>query len=777
MDTSVKADSVKLRYRLLVCGVVQGVGFRPYVYRLADKHGLAGFVLNGATGVIVEVEGISNKLEMFLSALTAQAPPLVRISEVTRIDIPPQGSTGFHIRESDQVRTAFTLVPPDICICEECLAEMRNPLDRRYEYPFTNCTNCGPRYSIIEDVPYDRRKTTMAEFVMCDACQREYDSPEDRRFHAQPNACAICGPALELVIVNGQVEKQLDSRTVLEEAASILLSGRIVALKGLGGYQLACDARQQVAVEELRRRKNRPDKPFAVMASDLAAIDNLCLVSNQERNLLSSHACPIILIGRLPRSPLAEAVCRKSFQIGVMLPYTPLHDLLFQALTRRDPEATALVMTSGNRSEEPILIDNDEAEKKLNSIADAFVHHNRRIHTRIDDSVLRVIEKESLVLRRARGYAPAPIWLGRGDSEILGCGAQQKSTFCLTKKGFGFLSQHLGDLENYETLQFYEETLERMQALFHVEPSIVAHDLHPGYLSTKFAMKFAAGQRVGVQHHHAHIASCMAEHGVDGPVIGVAWDGTGYGTDGTVWGGEFLVADFADFQRHGHLRTVLLAGNEAAIREPWRVAQSYLQDAFDDSVPGDLECWQSISSEKRSVVETMLQRRIHTIETSSCGRLFDAVASLVGLRQKVSFEGQAAIALEEIASSIEEGCYSFVLTEQSPTQVDLRLMIRQIVRNLQDGISVDRIAARFHNTLAAVIRHVCIEMREQYHLKRVCLSGGCFQNARLLRQSVSVLRAEGFEVLFHRTVPTNDGGISLGQAAIACELARQRKIT
>ncbi len=765
--------STTIRLQLRVRGVVQGVGFRPYVYNLARRHGLAGFVLNSPRGVFIEIEGDAAATEAFFAALPAEAPPLVRIDEIERTEMAAAGDTAFAIRESDAEGSAFALVPPDICACEACLEDTRDRANRRFEYPFTNCTNCGPRYSIILDVPYDRPMTTMAEFAMCAECRREYGDPENRRFHAQPNACPVCGPRL---MVAGAGEAEGTARGILERVADVLREGGIVAWKGLGGYQLACDARQADAAEELRRRKRRSEKPFAIMVGDVETAASLCFVSEQERAALESRERPIVLLRRRPEADLAEAVSPGNPTTGVMLPCTPMHDLLFRILRERWSAAAALIMTSGNISEEPIVIDNAEAEEQLAGIADAFAHHNRRIHTRVDDSVVRVVAGATMQMRRARGYAPVPVWLGRGEAEVLACGAQQKNTLCLTRAGFALPSQHLGDLENFETLRFFEETLERMSRLFHVRPTAVVHDLHPGYMSTQFAMRMEGVQRIGVQHHHAHIASCMAEHRLEGRVIGVAWDGTGFGTDGTIWGGEFLAADCLDFTRYARLRPVLLAGGDAAVREPWRVARSYLLDAYDGTMPEGAAWERMATPERLRIVDTMLRRRVNTIPTSSAGRLFDAVASLIRLRHTVSFEGQAAMMLEAAAeewSRDAEGAYSFAVGGRDPVEVDLRPMIREMVEDVERGHAQSRIAERFHRTLVEMIAEVCRRMREALQLSRVCLSGGCFQNALLLEGCVAQLRAEGFEVFFQREIPANDGGISLGQAAIACERIRQ----
>ncbi len=768
-------DTQNIRLQLQVRGVVQGVGFRPYVYNLARRHGLAGFVLNSPRGVFIEVEGYAATVDAFVAALAAEAPPLVKIARIDRLEIPLLGESGFAIRESGGGESAFALVPPDICVCDACLADTRDPGNRRHDYPFTNCTNCGPRYSIILDVPYDRPMTTMAEFVMCADCRREYENPEDRRFHAQPNACPVCGPHLVLAGVDGPVSLPTSTRGILEYVADRLRAGAIVAWKGLGGYQLACDARRSDAVNELRGRKRRSEKPFAIMVANAEVAETLCFVSEDERAALVSPERPIVLLRRRVDAELADGVSPGNPTTGVMLPCTPMHDVLFRLLRERWQSEPALIMTSGNVSEEPIVIEDAEAEDRLAGIADVFAHHNRRIHTRVDDSVVRVVAGQTMLLRRARGYAPHPIWLGRGEAEVLACGAQLKSTLCLTRAGFALPSQHLGDLENYETLRFFEETLERMRRLFHVTPTAVAHDLHPGYLSTQFALQQSDLQPIGVQHHHAHIASCMAEYHLDGRVIGVAWDGTGFGTDGTIWGGEFLVAGYTGFDRYARLRPVLLAGGDSGIREPWRVARSYLLDAFGESTLLDGRWSTTASADRIRIVDGMLRRRINTIPTSSAGRLFDAVASLVGLRHSVSFEGQAAMLLEAAAEIGPPSLppYEFAVTGSGSMEVDLRPMIREIVSELEGNRPASQIARRFHRTMVEVVTTVCRRIRKDLELNRVCLSGGCFQNALLLTGCLESLKEAGFEVFIQREVPANDGGISLGQAAVACELLRQ----
>jgi hydrogenase maturation protein HypF len=764
------------RVRLLVRGVVQGVGFRPYVYQLAGECALAGYVKNTPQGAEIEVEGAAEAVDAFLAALPRAGPPLMRIEHLKADEREPRGDTAFSIAESDVAQEAFAMVPADVCVCKACLRETHDPHDRRFEYPFTNCTNCGPRYSIIKDVPYDRAQTTMAAFQMCNECRREYESPSDRRFHAQPNACPVCGPRLELVLARERRQKQEGSgtREILEVVARLLLAGKIVAWKGLGGYQLACDARNGATVAELRQRKRRNEKPFAVMVANLGAAKHICGMSATECEILTGPERPIVLLAREPGGPLAEEIFCGIPSAGLMLPSTPMHDLLFRVLAEQARSDVPLVMTSGNRSEEPIAIEDEDALRSLDGVADAFVLHNRPIHTRVDDSVVRVFEGTPRVLRRARGYAPSPIWLGRGETEVLACGAQLKNTLCLTKNGYALMSQHLGDLENYETLEFFSQTLERMKRLFHAQPQVVTYDLHPGYLSTQFAMKLEAERRVGVQHHHAHVAACMVEHGLEGDVIGVAWDGTGLGTDGSIWGGEFLVANYIDFTRAAHLRPVLLAGGDRGVREPWRIARAYLLDAFDTIGTRGIVWQPPVAERSLRTLDVMLRKRIQVVETSSCGRLFDAVASLIGLRHVASFEGQAAMLLEAVAADSVNEAYDLTVWRPSgkPAQVDTRHMIRQITEDTARGVSVSVISARFHNALAEAALRVCEQIRSEQGLGRVCLTGGCFQNVRLLRGCAEPMRRAGFEVFFPSRVPVNDGGIALGQAAIACERLR-----
>lgn len=763
------------RRRITILGIVQGVGFRPFVHGLAEQSGLVGFVRNTSRGVIVEAEGEPAVLNAFCRSLSEQLPPLAEVIRFEVNKIPAVGDHGFTISQSLEETETSPLVPPDAATCDACVQDFINPGNRRYGYPFTNCTHCGPRYSIIHGIPYDRPTTSMAAFTMCPDCQAEYDNPEDRRFHAQPNACPECGPSLALVTAESMADRELrhfgsgcPSSLVLERARCLLKEGKILAIKGLGGFQLACDARNESAVSILRERKRRTGKPFALMARDLAAVQRLCVASQIDREALLSPPRPIVIMRRLPDAAVSPAVAPNNNTLGIMLPYTPLHHLLF-ADPGKPPMFDALVVTSGNLSEEPIVSRNEEAWPRLGSVADWFLIHNRDIHMRVDDSVVCTFEGEQRVLRRSRGYAPRPIELPFDLGSVLSCGAELKNTFCLTKGRFAILSQHIGDLENYETLVFFQQTLANLKRLFRIEPRVAAYDLHPLYLSSRFAMSLEGVEKVGVQHHHAHIASCMAENGLRDKVIGVAFDGTGYGTDGRIWGGEFLIADFAGFERHGHFRTVTLAGGDAAVREPWRAALGYLHDVFGSNLP-DLPLSETISPRHLSIAKIALRQRLNTFETSSCGRLFDAVASILNLRQVTTFEGQAAVELETVADETVTDAYPFTTSEGDLLELDFSPTIEEIVRAYASGGSIGSISARFHNTLANAINETCQRLRKTERLNRVCLSGGTFQNMFLLKRTLGRLRCSGFEVFLHRKVPPNDGGISLGQAVIASEL-------
>lgn len=763
------------RRQISIQGTVQGVGFRPFVHQLAREHGVSGLVRNTSLGVVVEAEGPASVLNAFCRALREQIPPPAEVSRIDVSQIPPVGDHSFHIDASSEEPEILALVPPDLATCDACVRDFTDIQNRRYGYPFTNCTHCGPRYSIIHNVPYDRSVTTMAAFEMCNSCQREYDDPGDRRFHAQPNACPVCGPSLALVRAGEESATAIFRPTeptlsVLRTVRHLLHEGNIVAVKGLGGFFLACDARNDVAVRALRDRKRRTEKPFALMARDIAAVEQLCVLSGADKNALLSAARPIVIVTRREASAVSAAVAPRNRTLGVMLPYTPLHHLLFGE-PGQPPEFDVLVMTSGNLSEEPIVSRNEETSR-LSNIADRFLFHNRDIHMRVDDSVVRTFEGRNRVLRRARGYVPRPIELLVDCNEILACGGELKNTFCLTQGRHAFLSQHIGDLENYESLVFFEETLANLKRLLGIEPRAVAHDLHPRYLSTQFAMKLSGLEKVGVQHHHAHIASCMAENRLRGPVIGVAFDGTGYGTDGNIWGGEFLLADFAHFERRAHFRNVLLQGGDAAVRQPWRSALSFLRETFGAQLP-DLPLWRAVPERTLSITRSALECRLNTVQTSSCGRLFDAVSSILNLRHEVTFEGQAAIDLEMATIEGASESYPLAVGDTDPMELDFRATIEAIVNDVKVGTPVGGVAARFHYTLASAIAETCRRIRKMDGSNRVCLSGGTFQNLLLLKGALRQLRESGFEVFWHSEVPPNDGGISLGQAVVANELLRR----
>jgi len=751
------------RVRVHIQGIVQGVGFRPFVYRLAHAHRLAGWVMNTPSGVILEAQGESDEVRHFLAGLEDQAPPLAAISAVQAEKIPLQVDQGFIIKASGGNGDAVQIAP-DGDVCVDCLQELFDPSDRRYRYPFINCTNCGPRYSIIQGVPYDRALTTMAPFELCAACRAEYEDPLHRRFHAQPNACPDCGPQLRQLDNQGrEVNGEPLSRTI-----ELLRAGKILAIKGLGGYHLAVDAGNAEAVAELRRRKQRDQKPFALMTSDLATLETFALCDATAARLLQGPERPIVLLPKKQPNRIAALVAPGNGYFGVMLPSTPLHHLLL-----RD-QFSALVMTSGNLSDEPICYRDADALSRLAPIADYFLSHNRKIHIRSDDSVIRVFRGQPVFLRRSRGYAPRPIRLPAAQPSVLAVGAELKGTICLTRGEQAFLSQHLGDLQNAATLRSLGETVQHLRDLLKIQPQLIAHDLHPDYLSTRYAESLAeslAGlPTLPVQHHHAHLASCMAEHGLEGEVIGVICDGTGFGTDGTIWGGEFLVGGYQSFKRHGHLRPLPMPGGDAAVREPWRMALAWLHSLFGAGLfePG-LPCSAALATDQRKLFLQMLEKGINSPLTSSCGRLFDAVASLLDVRQTVAYEGQAAIELEALAeSSSAAEHYPFSFSEVDGRLVlDFSDMLRSLVQDVLDNRPREDLARRFHNTLAVAASEVCEEIRAATGLQRVVLSGGVFQN-RLFSEGLSThLEQKNFQVYSQRLAPPNDGGLALGQAIIA----------
>ncbi len=741
-----------IRMAIRVDGIVQGVGFRPFVYTLATGLGLTGHVGNDADGVFVEIEGPAAAVSKFLLALERDAPPLARIERVTATAMTARGSRSFAIAASGPAGRPNTLVSADTATCAQCLRELADPADRRFGYPFINCTNCGPRFTIIRDVPYDRPLTTMADFEMCGPCAAEYHDPANRRFHAQPTCCPACGPRLALL---GPAGNALPGPP-LSRTAELLREGRVLAIKGLGGYHLAADAACPQAVAALRARKHREDKPFAVMVADLAAARRLCELDDAAAGLLTSPGRPIVLLTRRLDANVAASTAPGNRSLGIMLPYTPLHHLLLQAVGR------PIVLTSGNVSDEPILFRDDDALAALGGIADAFCVHDRAIHVRTDDSVTRVFGGRPMLIRRSRGYVPEPISVSRAfPRPVLACGAELKNTFCLARDRHAFVSHHIGDLENAETLRSFTEGIEHFRRLFDIDPRVVAHDLHPEYLSTKYALELDGVDLAGVQHHHAHIASCLADNGTDGPVIGVAFDGTGYGTDGTIWGGEFLVADLTGFERAGHLAPVPMPGGAAAIRQPWRMAAAYL-----DADPGHLDVMRR-NAERWPTIVAMARKRVNSPLTSSAGRLFDAAAAILGVRDAINYEGQAAVELEQLADPGETGAYPAGIETGPPFRARGGDLLHAVVDDLAAGTSAAVIAARFHHGVAALIEAGCLLTRERSGLGTVALSGGVFQNQLLLRGAVRRLEARGFRVLVHSRVPCNDGGISLGQAVVA----------
>jgi hydrogenase maturation protein HypF len=764
--------------RLRVEGTVQGVGFRPFVYRLATELGLDGWVRNDAHGVLIEAHGPAAAVEQLAARLVDQAPPLAVIERVRRSPAgePVRLKSGFAIRPSPGGERPDAPVTPDTATCEDCLRELFDPADRRHRYPFINCTNCGPRFTIVRGVPYDRPLTTMASFAMCDACRAEYEDPADRRFHAQPNACPACGPRVRLLGRDGRRPQGVMPDDPLEAAAVALRDGAILAIKGIGGYHLACRADDEQAVSRLRARKHREDKPFALMAATVADAERLVALDEESLELLRSPARPIVLAPRLDGDEVAPSVAPGAPELGVMLPYSPLHHLLLA-----DTGAT-LVMTSGNVSDEPIAFEDRDALARLSGIAELFVTHNRPIQTRVDDSVRRVAalggRRVATFLRRSRGYVPASLPLPGGTPRpLLACGAELKSTFCLARGERAWVSHHIGDLENYETLRSFTDGIAHLARLFDVPFEVVAHDLHPEYLSTKHAQALEGVQLLGVQHHHAHLAACLAEHGLEGPAVGAIFDGTGYGTDGTVWGGEILAGGLEpEFERLGWLLAVPLPGGARAIREPWRMALAWLDASLDGDpeVPPTLAA--AVDRERWRAVRSLARGSRNAPLTSSAGRLFDAVAALCGVRSFVNYEGQAAIELEARCDPGERGAYEVVV--HSPAggglALDPRPAVRAVAAEVCAGVSCALVAARFHNGFAAATVRACAQAADARGLETVVLSGGVFQNRRLLDLVAAGLQAAGLRVLTPALLPANDGGICFGQAAIAARALRGR---
>lgn len=748
--------------KVWVKGIVQGVGFRPFIFNLAETLGLKGWVKNTSSGVEIEVHGNPPALDQFVETVRHAPPPLARIDDLRVESIPANGYATFEIRDSQTLAGAFLPVSPDMAICPDCRRELFDPANRRYRYPFINCTNCGPRFSIIRDIPYDRPNTTMASFPLCPVCQTEYENPRDRRFHAQPIACPVCGPQLWFEAGGVKLNEREDA---LQQARTWIKEGKILAVKGLGGFHLVCDAHNREAVAELRRRKKRSDKPFALMAFDLETARKHCLVNDQEEALLTSRHAPVVLLARRPESTVVEEAAPGQITLGIMLPYTPLHLLLTEPATGY-PEI--LVMTSGNLSEEPIAYRDEDARQRLGALADGFLMHNRPIHMRVDDSVARVALGGAYLTRRARGYAPDSLALPKDMPPMLAAGAELKNTFGLARDQYAFLSHHIGDMENYETLRSFEEGIAHFERLFRIHPEHIACDLHPNYLATRYALQRAQEEGlplVEVQHHHAHMAACLADNGWNAPepVIGLSFDGTGYGTDGAIWGSEVLVGGYREFQRRYHLAYVPLPGGDQAVRRPARMALAHLWTAGLDWEP-DLPPVESLCEEERMVLKTQLERRINAPLTSSLGRFFDAASALIGVRQKATYEGQAAIELEALAAPDESGYYAFDIHADI---IDPAPLWQALLADWRSGLAVPILAARFHNSVARLAVELCQTIRQERGCTTVALSGGVWQNRYLLEHAVAGLTQNGFTVLVHHQVPANDGGIALGQLLVA----------
>jgi hydrogenase maturation protein HypF len=748
------------RVRARVEGTVQGVGFRPFVHRLAAGLALAGWVCNDERGVLLEVEGTPDAVDALIVRLATDAPPLATVERVATEELPATGVPGFAIVESERHGAPAALVSPDTATCDDCLRELFDPADRRHRYPFINCTNCGPRFTIVRGVPYDRPLTTMAGFRMCPSCQAEYDDPGDRRFHAQPNACPACGPRLQLLDEDGAAL----AGDPLTETAAALRAGRVIAIKGIGGYHLACAADDEDAVAALRARKHREDKPFALMAPGPHAASRLVRLREPDAALLAARERPIVLAPRRPGAPVAAAVAPRSPDLGVMLPYSPLHHLLLADM------GAPLVMTSANRSDEPIAYRDEDALERLAGIADLFLVHDRPIETRTDDSVARVAGDRTLLVRRSRGYVPASIPLPiHARRPLLACGAELKSTFCLARGGRAWVGHHVGDLRNYETLRSYTTGIEHFERLFAIAPQVVAHDLHPDYHSTRYAIERTGVTHVAVQHHHAHLAAVLAEHGEAGPAVGAIYDGAGLGTDGTIWGGELLVGDLEGYERAGHLRAARLPGGDRAVEEPWRMACAWLVEATgpEPAIPRaltgavDAGTWRAVAGLAASGFSAPV--------TTSAGRLFDGIAALCGIRARIRYEGQAAVELEASCDPGERGAYE-ISCEGDPIVLDPRAAIRAVARDVDAGAPAGTVAARFHNGLADATARACVVLAERNGLDVAVLSGGVFQNRVLLERTIELLERAGLRVLVPVRLPPGDGGISYGQAAVAAAL-------
>lgn len=773
------------RYRITVKGIVQGVGFRPFIHGLAESLFLCGWVINTGDGVLIEAEGERATLDTFVARLKDEAPYLSCITDIEVEQLPAEGYAGFEIRASKPGSGRNTYISPDVAVCRECVRELFDKNDRRYLYPFINCTNCGPRFTIIKDVPYDRPKTTMAEFKMCSDCKVQYEDIGDRRYHAQPVACGLCGPSLKAVDNTGRV---IEVKDPVNFICAKLSEGKIAAIKGIGGYHLSCGAYDRDAISILRKRKHRDERPFALMVKDVDTARKHCLVSEREEALLCSPASPIVLLKKKPDCSLPSNISTGNPYLGIMLPYAPVHHLMFAAcdeLSGKPLLQDTLVMTSGNISSEPICFRDDEAFKQLGGIADFFLTNDREIHIRTDDSVTRIFKDREYIIRRSRGYVPRPVTIAKSIASlparsVLACGGELKNTFCLSKNNDFYISHYIGDLENLQTLRSFEEGIEHFKRLFDIKPEIVVYDLHPRYLSTQYAMELDLKDKLAVQHHHAHIASCMAENNIAGDVIGVAFDGTGYGEDGNIWGGEFFSGTYGNFKREAHLKYARLPGGEAAVREPVRMALSYLQGSSID-LNEALQLIAGRHDKSRSsglkeqinvpVIGRMIESGLNSPFASSMGRLFDAASAAAGICLYNSYEGQAAIELEYAAVPGYYGMYDYGILNNGGLQViDAGEIIKGILEDDRDNVSKGIISTKFHDTVTDMVLRICLHISGKAGIKRVALSGGVFQNMLLLSKCTSRLEEKGFSVYAHSIVPANDGGISLGQAVTAAVL-------
>jgi len=746
------------RYLIEVAGIVQGVGFRPYIFRLADRLQLSGFVNNNSDGVLIEIEGDEDTLQKFIATLKFQPPPLAQITSIDIREVPHKNESKFRIVQSEIFEQRSTLISPDISTCGECKQEFLDPNDRRFLYPFTNCTNCGPRYTIISDIPYDRPKTSMSRFKMCEKCQEEYDNPLDRRFHAQPNACPVCGPSLKFI----SKDQSSDTNKPIKKLQEALKSGQIAAIKGIGGFHLAVDAKNNQAVHNLCTRKHRFEKPLALMVRDLESASKYTYITEVERIQLSNLHRPIVLCRKKEGNDLSPEISTDNGYFGIMLPYSPLHELIFHS-----GSLDVLVMTSANISEEPICSENDECINRMDHIADCYLLHDREIYIQCDDSVVQIWDEKPFFIRRSRGYTPRPIILANGGPSVLAVGGHLKNTICLTKEHFAFLSQHIGDLENLQTLNSFEETINHLQNLFEIKPSYVVHDLHPEYLSTKWVQDKLDIPARSVQHHYAHILSVMAEHNIEDDIIGFALDGTGFGEDGAIWGGEILICNIYTFKRVAHFDYLPMPGGDKAILEPWRMAFSYLLKYFEDGT----EQAQSLFSDRKEqikIVSQAIEKNINSPSTSSCGRLFDAVAAILGIRNTVAYEGQAAIMLESLAimdsnNILDIGQFELIKTENQYI-INPNEILQKIVKGKREKKEISTISRAFHNALIDVFIRIACMIRSESGLEQVALSGGCFQNLYLLQGLNKKLNKNGFRVMTNIEVPVNDGGLALGQA-------------